>query len=765
MNTKDADLKLMGSTTFNGTFAGSTRASLILQNGTTATFTNTAQNAIQYFTSVDVENFNAEAPTQIVAPTVNTSQNSFIAKGGLMDYVKGDPNSTWTYGSPSDRFNGGDGTAEKPWQINTPEQLKLVQSTNTTGKYFKLTNDITVNDWTPLAKFEGNFNGNGYSITGNNVNFIDELAKSAKVEKLRFEGFTNLVNTNNGTVENCYTVGEKTTAIVNIMDKNGKLTDSFTAGTKAVQTNEAQGTILRVYYCGETGGIGTAMTKADMQKARFANTLNGNEEGIWGYDADVEAPSAYPYVLVDGKINKIEPIQISVSSIDETGKILTVDSAGEGPYYAKDIIKLKANVLDKDYLFNGWYQNGILISDYSQYEYTLRDQGPISITAKYVAKPAIQFSVMNGAILGYGDGNGSVTVNDADYNPVVFNGKETTGSSVTIKAKPELGSQFSYWRTMYDEKPISYDAEYTFNATAQENNMVFVAVFNKVATDIFDVTFMNQGTIYAKQKVKKDEKVQPVTNPTYIGKTFVGWVDEKGNNFDLTTPITQNTVLTAKYTDNKPVYTVAVEKGTITPNKDTYSLNENVTVTANTAADGENFAGWMKRYADGTISSIVSYDSVYNFVVSESITLIATYSKDVVEEKPLASINQDSTQTKTLEAGENSLYTVKFIGGVKIPENYTGVATGLIYMVSNVDESLDIPADLDKNFIIGASGVITGSKMPMAPYDGMQFTKGKGSLKAGQTVAARIYLTCLNSRGEEVTFYSDVAQRTVKAEN
>ncbi|MCQ4823176.1 hypothetical protein NE464_22700, partial [Eubacterium callanderi] len=96
-------------------------------------------------------------------------------------------------------------------------------STDTTGKYFKLTNDITVNDWTPLAKFEGNFNGSGYSITGNNVNFIDELAKSAKVVKLRFEGFTNLVNTNNGTVENCYTVGEKTTAIVNIMDKNGKL--------------------------------------------------------------------------------------------------------------------------------------------------------------------------------------------------------------------------------------------------------------------------------------------------------------------------------------------------------------------------------------------------------------------------------------------------------------------------------------------------------------------------------------------------------------
>lgn len=762
------NLQLEGSTTFNQAFTGTTKGHMILSTGKNADQPTIAifNGSVDGFVSVDAVNFDSAKAPVIKALSSETDPNSFISKTGVLSVSEEGDYRIWTYGSPSENFNGGDGSEAKPYQINTADQLKLLAKDGfNTKKYFKLTNDITVNDWTALEKFEGNFDGNGYSITGNSGSFIDALTEGAKVEKLRFEGFTNLVNTNNGTIENCYTVGEKTTAIVNIMGSGGTLTDSFTAGTKAVQTNEAGGTILRVYHCGEKGGIGTAMTKADMQKARFANTLNGNEEGIWSYDADVEAPSAYPYVLVDGKINKIEPIQISVSSIDETGKILTVDSVGEGPYYAKDIIKLKANVLDKDYLFNGWYQNEILISDYSQYEYTLRDQGPISIIAKYAAKPSIQFSVMNGAILGYGDGSGSVTINDADYNPVVFNGKATTGSSVTLKAKPELGSQFSYWRTMYDEKPISYDAEYTFNATAQENNMVFVAVFNKAATDVFDVTFMNQGIIYAKQKVKKDEKAKPVTNPTYIGKTFVGWVDEKGNNFDLTTPITQNTVLTAKYTDNKPVYTVAVEKGTITPNKDTYSLNENVTVTANTAADGEHFAGWMKRYTDGTISSIISYDSVYNFVVSESITLIATYSKDVVEEKPLASINQDSTQTKTLEAGENSLYTVKFIGGVKIPENYTGVATGLIYMVSNVDESLDIPADLDKNFIIGASGVITGSKMPMAPYDGMQFTKGKGSLKAGQTVAARIYLTCLNSQGEEVTFYSDVAQRTVTAEN
>ena len=54
--------------------------------------------------------------------------------------------------------------------------------------------------------------------------------------------------------------------------------------------------------------------------------------------------------------------------------------------------------------------------------------------------------------------------------------------------------------------------------------------------------------------------------------------------------------------------------------------------------------------------------------------------------------------------------------------------------------------------------------MATVPFNGYQFTKGKGGLKAGQTIAARTYLTCLNSEGVEVMFYSDVAQTTVVSE-
>ena len=359
---EDVNLELADSTTFKGTFEGTTRGNLIMQNGTTATFTNNTVGAIKYFTSVDVKNFDATNPTTIVAPAASTSQNSFIAKGGLMAFSTDGTTNTWIYSSPSDRFNGGDGTAEKPWQINTPEQMKLLQTPafETNGKYFKLTNDITVDNWTALASFAGNLDGNGYTITGNNVNFIDELAEGAKVEKLRFEGFSNLVNTNNGTVENCWTVGGQTTSIVNIMGKTGKLTDSFTAGAMAVQTNEALGTVLRVYHCGETGSIGTAMTKADMQKARFANSLNGEKEGVWSYST-ADGDSAYPFVIKDGGKTTIQPITVTVTP-DKTN----ADPAGyaelltQGKIYANDEVKVQATLKDSEhYVFSSWTVNDV----------------------------------------------------------------------------------------------------------------------------------------------------------------------------------------------------------------------------------------------------------------------------------------------------------------------------------------------------------------------------------------------------------------------
>ena len=88
-------------------------------------------------------------------------------------------------GTIATEYAGGNGTAEDPYLISTPEQLALLVTTsgaNTSGKYYKLTADMYLNDttnpdwknnnpknWCAPEKdnfFRGNFDGNGHTVKG-----------------------------------------------------------------------------------------------------------------------------------------------------------------------------------------------------------------------------------------------------------------------------------------------------------------------------------------------------------------------------------------------------------------------------------------------------------------------------------------------------------------------------------------------------------------------------------------------------------------------
>ena len=70
-------------------------------------------------------------------------------------------------------FAGGTGGQKNPYQISNLAQLNYLReqaktNTNTSGKYFVLTNDIVINGaWTPIDNFHGTFDGAGHSILGN----------------------------------------------------------------------------------------------------------------------------------------------------------------------------------------------------------------------------------------------------------------------------------------------------------------------------------------------------------------------------------------------------------------------------------------------------------------------------------------------------------------------------------------------------------------------------------------------------------------------
>lgn len=89
--------------------------------------------------------------------------------------------------TPAEAFAGGDGSKESPYEISTAEELYRMASIingyelGADKSYYVLTSDIVINDvtnyenwekeapqygWEPINSFQGNFNGNGHSITG-----------------------------------------------------------------------------------------------------------------------------------------------------------------------------------------------------------------------------------------------------------------------------------------------------------------------------------------------------------------------------------------------------------------------------------------------------------------------------------------------------------------------------------------------------------------------------------------------------------------------
>lgn len=78
--------------------------------------------------------------------TDGTPALKVIPDNYLADGYDGTPGEVWT-GQIATNYAGGSGTKSDPYQIATGEQLaKLVQDTDTAGKYYKLTADILLND-------------------------------------------------------------------------------------------------------------------------------------------------------------------------------------------------------------------------------------------------------------------------------------------------------------------------------------------------------------------------------------------------------------------------------------------------------------------------------------------------------------------------------------------------------------------------------------------------------------------------------------------
>ena len=127
-------------------------------------------------------------------------------------------------------LTGSGDSADDPILISTQEDLEGLGA-GSTGKYYKLANDITLtSDWVPIVSFSGTLDGGGYTISGLNVpgsstpnlgGIVNSLKAGATIKNLNVNGSVTsnyasnarvggIVGYNYGTVDNCTFSGSVT---------------------------------------------------------------------------------------------------------------------------------------------------------------------------------------------------------------------------------------------------------------------------------------------------------------------------------------------------------------------------------------------------------------------------------------------------------------------------------------------------------------------------------------------------------------------------
>ncbi len=134
--------------------------------------------------------------------------------------VFADVPSLWD-GSIADKIAIGSGTENDPYIITNGAELAYLNILDTDGKYFELANDIVLNDtssanwyehatqWGFIDRFRGDFNGNGYTISGIYINpdVIDEHASNYGLFGTTENAVIKNVNVTNSYITGSYCLG------------------------------------------------------------------------------------------------------------------------------------------------------------------------------------------------------------------------------------------------------------------------------------------------------------------------------------------------------------------------------------------------------------------------------------------------------------------------------------------------------------------------------------------------------------------------------
>ena len=300
----------------------------------------------------------------------------------------------------------------------------------------------------------------------------------------------------------------------------------------------------------------------------------------------------------------------------DSGKGSKVDSqtVKEG-----DPVSKPDNPTREGYTFNGWLLGG------DPYDFTTPVMQDLTLTASWTKNKStytVKFD-LNG-----GDGN-------------IADQKVKEGSTIDRPDNPTReGYTFMGWQ--YE------DSDWNFLNTVT-SNMTLTAQWKRNEVKKYTVTFDTaNGTSIDPQTIKDGGKVSKPDDPTREGYEFKGWT-LNGVDYDFTTPVKADLVLTAVWTPVKPkTYTITFDTdgGTVVPSQ---TVKDKGTATEPTAPTktGYEFKGWL---LDGK-----PYD--FTTPVTKDVTLKAKWEKTKVESYTVAFDSADGSEvaSQTVEQGKTAV--------------------------------------------------------------------------------------------------------------
>ena len=205
------------------------------------------------------------------------------------------------------------------------------------------------------------------------------------------------------------------------------------------------------------------------------------------------------------------------------------------------------------------------------------------------------------------------------------------------------------WTVTYNENIGKYRI-----AASKGSKDIYSNEFTVTWTDdsvtTYTVTFKDGESTLSTATVNSGEKVTKPADPTKTGYTFNGWYADATFTaaFDFDQPITANTTIYAKFTDNSvtppgpTTYTVTFKDGESVLSTVTVNSGEKVTKPADPTKTGYTFNGW---YADATFTAAFDFDQA----ITANTTVYAKFTDN--------SVTPPATITYTVTGGANSTWT------------------------------------------------------------------------------------------------------------